>query len=125
MLVNILNVPFILTIGKGHFQDDVQDGYRELKVSISQAIFNIQKSFWCQTVGVNSSLNILKVPFLLTIIKCNFEDGVQDGCRKLKFSISNAIFNIHKSFWCQTIGFNSSFNILNRVIFKMASNRRP
>jgi len=49
---------------KGHFQDGVQDGCRELKFSISKAIGNIEKSFWCQTVGLNSSFNILKVPFL-------------------------------------------------------------
>src|SRR6218665_114659 len=69
MLFNILKVPFILTIGKGSFQDGVQDGCRELNFSISKALFNIHKSFWCQTLGFKSSFNILNVPFLLIIRK--------------------------------------------------------
>ena len=108
--------PFSWTSEKGHFQDGVQDGCRELKVSISKAIFNIRKSFLCQIIGLNSSFNIVKVPFLLAIRKNHFQDDVQDGCRELKFSISKAIFNTHKSFWCQTVGFNSSF-IIPKVPF--------
>src|SRR6218665_3306370 len=87
------------------------------KFSISKTIFNLHKSFWCQTVAFNSSFNILKVPYLLTIINGSFQDGVQDGCRELKFSIFKTIFNLHKSFWCQTVGFNSSFNILKVPFF--------
>ena len=43
-----------------------------IKFSISQAIFNIHKSSWCQTVGFNSNFHILKFPFLRTIRKRSF-----------------------------------------------------
>ena len=104
-------------------QDGVQDGCRELKFSICKAIFNIHKCcFWYQTVGVgfNSIFKILKVPVLLNIRKGSISRWRPRWLLRAKilFSIFKAICNIEKSFWCQTVGFNSSFNIL-RVPFLM------
>src|SRR6218665_801527 len=72
MLFNILKVPFLLTIRKGSFSRWRPIWLPRAKFSISKAIFNIHKTFWCQTEGFNSILNILKVPFILTIRKESF-----------------------------------------------------
>src|SRR6218665_2237674 len=69
---NILKPPLFLPLEKGHFQEGVQDGCRELKVLISMAIFNIERCSWCQIVGFNSNFNILKASFILTTRKGSF-----------------------------------------------------
>ena len=64
---------------------------------MSKAIFDTHKSFWCQTVGFNSSFNILKFPFLLTIRKGSFSRwhktvGFKSSCQ---VSVNNATYFIY------------------------------
>jgi len=120
----MLKVPFILTIRNGSFSRWCLRWLPRAKILYIQGNIQHTQVFWRQTVGFNSSFNILKVPFILTIRKGSFSKWRPRWLLRGNISISKAIFNIHKSVWCKTVGFSSSFNIL-KVPFLLTIKKGP
>jgi hypothetical protein len=72
MLIDIVKVSSILTIGKGHFQDGVQDGCLEIKLTISQARKLIEKFSQKTPLPFVMLIDLVKVSSILTIGKGSF-----------------------------------------------------